>query len=46
MSEKPESREKQQSSEKDPPPYEPPSVEEIETQTISTAPGAGVPVCF
>jgi hypothetical protein len=43
MSEKPQPREKQQSSEKDQPPYEPPSVEEIETETISTAPGVNSP---
>jgi hypothetical protein len=42
MSENPKPREKQQSSEK--PPYEPPSVEEIETETISTAPGTGPPL--
>jgi hypothetical protein len=43
MSDKPQPREKQQSGEKDRPPYEPPSVEEIETELISTAPGSGPP---
>lgn len=39
MSEQPKPGEKQQASEKPQPPYEPPRVEEIETETISTAPG-------
>ena len=39
MSEKRQPSEKTQSSEQQQPPYEPPSFEEIETETITTAPG-------
>ena len=39
MSEQPKPSERAQASEKTQPPYEPPSFEEIETETISTAPG-------
>jgi hypothetical protein len=40
MSEQPQPP-KKQSSEKPKPDYEPPTVEEIETETLSTAPGVG-----